>query len=104
MRERRTDIMARLDALLADNAVLVLPTVPDIAPLLRLPPADTVAFRERALALLCIAGLGGLPQVTLPFGMLHGCPIGLSIVAARGNDEMLLDIATRLSTEQPDTQ
>ena len=104
MRERRTDIMARLDALLADNAVLVLPTVPDIAPLLRLPPADTIAFRERALALLCIAGLGGLPQVTLPFGTLHGCPIGLSIVAARANDEMLLDIATRLSTEQPDTQ
>ena len=96
MRERRADIMARLDALLADNAVLLLPTVPDIAPLLRLPPADTVAFRERALALLCIAGLGGLPQVTLPFGTLHGCPIGLSIVAARGNDEMLLDIAVRL--------
>ena len=96
MRERRADIMARLDALLADNAVLLLPTVPDIAPLLRLPPADTVAFRERALALLCIAGLGGLPQVTLPFGTLHGCPIGLSIVAARGNDAMLLDIAVRL--------
>lgn len=96
MRERRADIMERLDVLLADNAVLLLPTVPDIAPLLRLPPAETVAFRERALALLCIAGLGGLPQVTLPFGMLHGCPIGLSIVAARGNDEMLLDIAVRL--------
>jgi amidase len=96
MRERRTDIMARLDALLTDNAVLMLPTVPDIAPRLRLPPADTVAFRERALALLCIAGLGGLPQVTLPFGTLHGCPIGLSVVAARGNDAMLLDIAERL--------
>jgi amidase len=96
MREQRADIMARLDALLENNAVLLLPTVPDIAPLLRLPPADTIAFRERALALLCIAGLGGLPQVNLPFGTLHGCPIGLSIVAARGNDEMLLDIAVRL--------
>ena len=96
MREQRADIMARLDALLANNAVLLLPTVPDIAPLLRLPPADTIAFRERALALLCIAGLGGLPQVTLPFGTLHGCPIGLSIISARGNDEMLLDIAVRL--------
>lgn len=104
MRERRADIMARLDVLLADNAVLLLPTVPDIAPLLKLPPAETVAFRERALALLCIAGLGGLPQVNLPFGTLNGCPIGLSMIAARGNDEMLLDIATRLSTEQPDTQ
>lgn len=104
MRKRRVEITARLDGLLADNAVLLLPTVPDIAPLLKLPPAETVAFRERALALLCIAGLGGLPQASLPFGMLNGCPIGLSLIAARGNDEMLLDIATRLSPGQPGTQ
>lgn len=96
MRERRVGIAARLDDMLAGNAVLLLPTVPDIAPLLKLPPAETVAFRERALALLCIAGLGGLPQVNLPFGTLNGCPIGLSMIAARGNDEMLLDIAVRL--------
>jgi amidase len=37
-----------------------------------------------------------LPQVNLPFGTLNGCPIGLSMIAARGNDEMLLDIAVRL--------
>ena len=96
MRERRVGIAARLDDMLAGNAVLLLPTVPDIAPLLKLPPAETVAFRERALALLCITGLGGLPQVNLPFGTLNGCPIGLSMIAARGNDEMLLDIAVRL--------
>lgn len=100
MRERRAEIVARLDEMLADNAVLVLPTVPDIAPLLRLPPAETVAFRERALALLCIAGLGGLPQVNLPFGTLNKCPIGLSMIAARGNDEMLLDVAVRLGAVQ----
>jgi len=98
MRERRVGITARLDDMLAGNAVLLLPTVPDIAPLLKLPPAETVAFRERALALLCIAGLGGLPQVNLPFGTLNGCPIGVSLIAARGNDEMLLDIAVRLGT------
>ncbi len=96
MRERRAEIVARLDHTLADNAVLLLPTVPDIAPLLRLPPTETVAFRERALAMLCIAGLGGLPQVSLPFGTVNGCPIGLSMIAARGNDEMLLEIAVRL--------
>ena len=102
MRGQREKIVARLDYMLADNAVLLLPTVPDIAPLLRLPPAETVAFRERALALLCIAGLGGLPQVSLPFGTLNGCPIGLSMIAARGNDEMLLDAAARLEADQGD--
>jgi len=96
MRERRAQIAARLDGLLAENSVMLLPTVPDIAPLLKRPPAETVAFRERALAMLCIAGLGGLPQVNLPFGTLNGCPIGLSMIAARGNDEMLLDFAARL--------
>ena len=98
MRLARADIAARLDAMLADNAVLVLPTMPDIAPLLQSPPDDTVAFRERALGMLCVAGLGGLPQVTLPFVTLNGCPIGLSLIAGRGQDEMLLEIARQLGS------
>jgi amidase len=81
---------------LTDDAILVVPTVPDIAPRLGLPPAETVAFRERALALLCTAGLGGLPQLTLPLATLDGCPLGLSLIAARGNDELLLDLAQRI--------
>ncbi len=96
MRVVRDDIRSRLDALLAHNAVLMLPTMPDIAPLLQSPPDTTVAFRERALGLLCIAGLGGLPQVSLPLASLHGCPLGLSLIAARGNDEMLLEVARQL--------
>ncbi|MBL0169706.1 MAG: amidase [Gemmatimonadaceae bacterium] len=96
MRLARADIVSHLDALLADNAVLLLPTMPDIAPLLQSPPDATVAFRERSLALLCIAGLGGLPQVSLPLATWNGCPLGLSMIAARGNDEMLLEIARQL--------
>ena len=97
MRLVREDIRERLDALLSDNAVLLLPTMPDIAPLLQSPADQVIAFRERSLALLCIAGLGGLPQVSLPFASLNDCPLGLSMIAARGNDEMLLDIARRLA-------
>lgn len=96
MRLVRADVQARLDVLLADNAVLMLPTMPDIAPLLQLPPDATVAFREQSLGLLCIAGLGGLPQINLPFATLNGCPLGISLIAARGNDEMLFEIARQL--------
>ncbi|MEO7362613.1 MAG: amidase [Gemmatimonadaceae bacterium] len=96
MREARVDIQRRLDTLLANNAVLLLPSISDVAPVRGASPADTVAFRERALGLLCIAGLGGLPQLSLPFGTLNGLPIGLSMIAARGNDELLLSLATEL--------
>lgn len=99
MKSAQKEIRHRLDTLLADNAVLLLPTMPDIAPLLRLPSEETIAFRERALALLCIAGLGGLPQVSIPAAKVNRYPLGLSIVAARGNDEMLLEVARVYSRE-----
>lgn len=94
---RRSAIRAQLDALLADRAVLVLPTVPDIAPRCNEPAETAVPVRERALALLCIAGLGGLPQVTMPAGTVAGCPVGLSLIAARGEDEMLLGVVRQLA-------
>lgn len=94
---RRAEIRARLDALLGGNAILLMPTVPDIAPLTGLAPAETVAFREHALQLLCVAGLGGLPQISVPAGTVDRAPVGLSLVAARGNDEMLLAFAEQLA-------
>lgn len=87
----------RMDALLAGNAVLLLPTVPDIAPQLNTPPAQLDDFRAKAMSLLCIAGLAGLPQVTLPLARLNGCPLGLSLVAGRGNDALLLALTRRLT-------
>jgi amidase len=87
----------RMDELLRDNAVLVLPTVPDIAPLLNTPAAALDDFRARAMSLLCIAGHAGLPQVTLPLATLNGCPIGISLIAASGNDALLLALARRIA-------
>ncbi len=95
-RTQREEITARMERLLAGGAVLALPTVPGIAPLRNAAPADTEDFRARALALLCPAGLARLPQVSLPLATLDGCPLGLSIVAARGNDAMLLALATKI--------
>ncbi|MGV3710745.1 MAG: amidase [Gemmatimonas sp.] len=96
MKARRAAIADRLHAMLSNNAVMLLPSISDVAPQLNASPQDTVTFRERALGLLCIAGLGGLPQISLPYATIHGLPVGLSMIAARGNDEMLLDIAVEL--------
>ncbi len=97
---RREEIARRMNGLLADDAVLVLPTVPGIAPLRNTPAAEIDDFRGRALSLLCIAGLARLPQVSLPVARIDGCPIGLSIIAARGGDMMLLALARELANTQ----
>ena len=95
-RARREEITRRMEKLLQGNAVLALPSAPDIALLRNSPPAVVDALRSRALPMLCIAGLARLPQVSLPLATLNGCPLGLSLIAARGNDTMLLDLAVKL--------
>ncbi len=95
--ETRDVVRRRMEALLANNAVLVLPTVPDIAPLCNTPAAALDDFRARAMSLLCIAGLAGLPQISLPLATLRGCPLGVSLIAARGADALLLSLARRIA-------
>jgi amidase len=92
-RARREEIAQRMQDLLAGDAVLALPTVPGVAPLRNTPRAEIDEFRGRAMCLLSIAGLARLPQVSLPLARVDGCPVGLSLVAARGGDAMLLSLA-----------
>jgi len=89
-RQKREDIARHMDALLDGDALLCLPTVPGIAPKLSTPIAELEVFRGRAIALLCIAGLARLPQLSLPLATLDGCPLGLSLIAPRGADRGLL--------------
>lgn len=62
------------------------------------PPEVLDDLGGRALALLCIAGLARLPQISLPLATLDSCPLGLSLIAARGNDTLLLELVTRLTS------
>ncbi|MBI3041345.1 MAG: amidase [Betaproteobacteria bacterium] len=98
-RARREEIAQRMDALLRDDAVLALPSAPGIAPLRNSPPDVVDGVRSRALPMLCIAGLARLPQVSLPLATLDGCPLGLSLIAARGNDTLLLALARAISSQ-----
>jgi amidase len=91
MRPKREEVARHMAALLGDDAVLCLPTAPGVAPKLATPTAELEVFRARAFALLCIAGLARLPQLSLPLGVLHGCPLGLSLIAPCGTDRGLLN-------------
>ena len=93
---RRTQIGRRMDELLAGDAVLVVPTTCGVAPLRGTATKDLEIWRNRCLGLLCIAGHAGLPQISLPLATMDGCPVGLSLLAARGNDTLLLELARRL--------
>ncbi len=93
----RAVVRRRMDALLTGGAVLVLPTVPDIAALRDAPAAAPEDFRARTMGLLCIASLAGLPQVNLPLATLQGCPLGVSLITARGGDALLLALARRIA-------
>jgi amidase len=90
MRRLREDVARHMDALLGDDAILCLPTAPGIAPKLLTPTVELEVFRARAFALLSIAGLARLPQISLPLGTIAGCPLGLSLIAPRGGDSGLL--------------
>ncbi len=92
----RKEISARLDDLLKEDDVLCLPTAPTIAPLKNTSPQELGSVRDRIMSLTCIAGLACLPQVSLPVGAIEGCPVGLSLLARRGSDVTLLDVARDL--------
>lgn len=92
----RLSVRDFFDKLLIDNAVLAIPTTPGPAPLLDTTTPDLEKWRNRSLGLLCIAGHAGLPQLSIPVARVQGRPVGLSLIAARGNDHLLLDLACSL--------
>jgi amidase len=84
-------------AMAQPGTILALPTAPCVAPLLNIPSDALESFRVRVMRLTCIAGLGGLPQVTLPIGSLAGRPVGLSFIGWAGGDEALLALCVKLA-------
>jgi amidase len=69
------------------------PTLPWIAPRTDASSEEVDDIRARALQMLCIAGLAGLPQVNFPWTTFEGAPLGLSIIGPRGDDERVLAVA-----------
>ena len=101
----RADATARIEALLAGRRLLCLPTTP-ILPIRRDAPLSAIrAAVHRIVDLTAIAGLAGLPQVSLPLGSADGVPVGLSLIGWRDGDSRLIGaacaLATRLAIDAP---
>lgn len=95
-RRLQRSLHRRLGALLRAGAVLMLPTMPDIAPRLDEEEPSLDLYRHRAVRLLCWASLAGVPQVTLPLARRLGAPLGLSLIGPAGSDLSLVRLAARI--------
>ena len=85
--------------LLGADGVLVLPTMPDIAPLCGDGGEAMESYRNRAIQMLCIAGLSGFPQISLPLGQRLGAPLGLSLLGPAGSDMSLVKLAQQITAK-----
>ena len=97
-RQEREKIVKKINAVILPGTVLVMPTAPCIAPKLDAESAALESFRFNTMALTCIAGLAGLPQVSMPVLAVDDCPVGVSLVGAQGSDEELLKLASYFAT------
>ncbi len=83
-------------SLLADHTVAVLPSAASLAPRRDADPAAVDKVRLRTMAITCIAGLAGLPQVSLPLFDQSGVPMGISLLGPAGSDRALVALAVRV--------
>lgn len=97
-RTRRSALRTQIRSHLGADGILILPTSPAPAPKLNASEATLDTFRARALELLAPAGIGGLPQVSIPAATVSdGAPVGLSVVGPPGADGLLLSLARSLA-------
>jgi Asp-tRNA(Asn)/Glu-tRNA(Gln) amidotransferase A subunit family amidase len=93
LRTRHTEFRSRMDALLAEHELLLLPA----APVARLEAgADQSQTRARLLRYTVPVSLAGMPAVTIPFVEAGRPAGGMQLVAAREDDARLLAIAAAL--------
>jgi len=87
-----------LRALLGADGILILPTMPDVAPLLSESEATLDDYRNKALNLLCLSGLARVPQVSIPVASRLGAPLGLSLIGPADSDLSLVRLAARMAS------
>ena len=86
----RSGLTKHLQAELAEGGLLLLPPAVGPAPRVDAEPAALEDFRARTLRVSCLAALARIPQLAFPAIRFDEAPVGLSLAAATGADELLL--------------
>jgi Asp-tRNA(Asn)/Glu-tRNA(Gln) amidotransferase A subunit family amidase len=97
LRQRHVEFRSRMDALLDEHQLLLMPC----APVTKLEAgADHSQTRARLLRYTTPVSLAGMPVVTLPY-LRNGQPAGgMQLVAARQADARLVALAARLGEDR----
>ena len=95
------------DRLLADTDVLMLPTMPKLPPAVGfLDGMDAVRAQVATLphvANTVLANVSGHPALGVPAGLSSdGMPVGVQLIARRGEEGLLLALAAQLEASRPD--
>ena len=95
-------LSAAYDAALEECDLLVMPTLPFMAP--KIPPADVSREECVQLAFEHLVNTSpfdatGHPAMNVPCGMSNGLPIGMMLVGRRGDDATVLRAADAFQRE-----
>ena len=88
----------RISTFITPGDLFCFPTSPTVAPRKgALSTLDRAAdFYNRTMAVTAFAGVGRLPEITIPAADIGGIPVGVSLAAGHYQDEFLLSAAKRL--------
>jgi amidase len=95
-RAYRRELTESLRALLGHDGVLMMPTMPDVAPLISQDAGSLEDYRNRAIRMLSISGMSGFPQISLPMAHRLGVPLGFSLLGPAGSDRSLIRLSQQL--------
>lgn len=89
----RKQLIEQIEDIVSPGTLVVFPTAPGIAPMKGRSIDEARAARLNTMRHTCIAAVAGLPQVSMPLLEKDGCPLGISLLGARGQDGQLLAAA-----------
>lgn len=87
----------RVRELIGDDTIWCMPTVPASALPISAPAEEVDFIRGQTLCLTAVAGVAGLPQVSLPWLRDVRGPVGFSLIGPPGSDRHLLRLARNLA-------
>ncbi|GAA4889987.1 amidase family protein [Ferrimonas pelagia] len=91
-------LFGRICAFTQPGDLFLYPTLATIAPMKGSlnEMATAMDFYDRTMAITAFAGVGRLPEITVPIACVDGAPVGMSVAAGHYQDEFLLSAVARL--------